>query len=167
MEALQYLQQNFWQILEAVSTAIAAIFAWRAFRQARQLFKSQQELANTIHQQQMLLAQRQLFVPLFEQLKGIAKVNPDDPVWPDVVAAVNFLDLLGTCWEGQLVDESVLFRVFRNFVIEAYVQVRQCKNPIPREKDGKTLLEESLPATALYKRLIREQSDQERPEPIR
>lgn len=160
-----------WQIVEAVSTLGAAILAGLALWQARQLFKDQQQLNQKIHSEQQALAQRQLFIPLFEQFKGIATINPQAPVWPDVVNAVNFLDLLGICWEGQLVDEKILFRVYREFVIDTYERIKQCKNPPERvaknEKEGEEMLRDSRAATSLYNYLVQQHIDRDKPEPLK
>lgn len=153
-----------WQAIEALATVAAAILAGLALFQASRIFSQQQKQNKNIHEQQKLLAQRQLFLPLFELFKDINSINPTKPVWADVRNAVNFIDLLGVCWEGHLVDRDILFRVFREIVIETYENVQKCTNPpsnVP--KDGPAMLRESRAATALYTHLMEEHFNRDQP----
>lgn len=166
-----------WQAVGAIATAVAAVTAIWALWQARELFKAQQQLSRELtekqltlseqlNHQQMLLSRRQMFFSLFEQFKGMKNINPTSPVWPDVVAAVNFMDLLGICWEGQLVDEKLIFRVFREYVLETYGLVSQCTSADEVQKSGEVMLRESRSATALYHHLLNEHIYRDLPPPL-
>lgn len=160
------MDPEIWQAIGSIAALVAAGTAVFALLQAKKIFDAQQALTQKIHNQQILLAQRQLFLPLFEQFKDMASIDPDRPVWPDVVRAVNFLELLGVCWEGQLIDEKILFRVFREFVIDSYAQIKRCDSPSPDIKSGEAMLRESRAATTLYNFLLEEHINRDRPGPI-
>lgn len=167
-----------WQIVEAIATCVAAWLAGGALWQAKVIYndqqkisekihKDQQSLSEELHRQQMVLTQRQLFVQLFGHFQGLRTINPEKPNWVDISATVNFLDLLGVCWEGQLIDEQILLRAFRRVVIDAYNRIERCTNPPSNvEKDGKTMLMESPAAVHLYDRLMKEYLDQDMPDRI-
>lgn len=154
-----------WLAVEAVATVCAVFVAFLAFMQATKANRSQRELAKLVHSQQMTLGQRQIIIELFRELKDISSIDSDKPVWPDVVKAVNYLDLLGICWEGEMVDETILFRVYRNFFIDTYEQIERCQSPDPQriKKDGKAMLSDSRSATALYRYLKNQYQAQDQP----
>ncbi|MEZ4672575.1 MAG: hypothetical protein R3E39_32140 [Anaerolineae bacterium] len=152
-------------IIEALSTLAAATIAFYALFQTRKLFIKQEELSDKIHRQEKLFAQQQAFFPLFEQFKDISTIDPNDPVWVDIINAVNYLELLGVSWEGETVDERTLFRVFGKYIIETYESIKQCKNPpqnIP--KDGEEMLSDCPYATRLYSHLKNKQNRRKSPD---
>lgn len=170
--------QLLWDAVGAMSTLLAAVFALMALRQAKLIFKSQQALSKSIHQQQRKLsqdnerrqtmfAQRQLFVPFYEKLKDLRGIDCNHPIWPDVVYAVNFIDLLGIAWEGSLVEEEILKRAFGHIVVDFYDEIKKCVNPPEGQKSGPQMLEDSIAATRLYNYLKRTGIKSKNPKPIR
>ena len=152
-----------WTVLAAIATAIAALFSGISAIIAATAI--QQSIK--IHQQQMLLAQRQLLLPLSDRLQELNDVNPNAPVWPDVIKAVNILELAAICWEGQLIDEDIIRRMFRRQYIEFYDKIRECRNPPENvERDGRQMLLECPAVGSLYKQLNDEYMAQGKLTPI-
>lgn len=180
MEARDWLP--FLPVIPAVLTVVLAACA---LRQAKQIFKEQQsltqkihdeqqksakqrqELTEKIHQEQIKFSQRQLFVPIFSQLKGLATIDPEKSSDYEIVNMINFLELLGISYDGQLADREILLRVFREFIIEQYRAIELCTDPLENHtKSGKDMLLESRSATFLYKRLIDENNKRDLPRDI-
>ena len=167
--------------LSLFTVILAAIALW----QTKQIFKKQQsltqkihdeqqksakqrqELTEKIHQEQIKFSQRQLFVPIFSQLKGLATIDPEKSSDYEIVNMINFLELLGISYDGQLADREILLRVFREFIIEQYRAIELCTDPLENHtKSGKDMLLESRSATFLYKRLIDENNKRDLPRDI-
>ena len=62
-------------VLSGVATTIAIIVAYK------------------VHQNQKLLSQRQLLLPLWDYMATLSKIDSNTPVTPDVIKVVNTLDL--------------------------------------------------------------------------
>ncbi len=95
-----------WIIIEAVATSLSALIAAIAIYQTVRLQKKQ-----------MLLEQRQFLLPLWTQLQGLNEIDPQKPVWMDVIKAVNILELIAVSWEGQLIDENIIRRMYSHLYI--------------------------------------------------
>lgn len=145
-----------WTIIEAISTSLSAIIAAIAIYQTVQLQK-----------RQMLLEQRQFLFPLWTQIKELNDINPQKPVWVDVIKAVNFLELVAISWEGQLIDENIIRRVYSHLYLEMYDNIMDCKNP-PKSvsRDGRQMLFESPATISLYELLKSEHASKGKLNPI-
>ena len=145
-----------WTIVEAIATSISALIAAVAIYQTVNLQKKQ-----------MLLEQRQFLLPLWTQLQGLNELDPKNPVWTDVIKAVNILELIAISWEGQLIDENIIRRMYSQLYIEFYDNITECKNPPPSiSKDGKQMLYSSPAVMSLYQRLVTEHVDKGKLNPI-
>ena len=80
-------------------------------------------------------------MPLWNNLQGLNDIDPSDPVWLDVIQAVNILELIAICWEGQLIDENIIRRMYGRLYIDIYHKIEDCKNPPESvSKNGKEML---------------------------
>ncbi len=153
-----------WVIISAISTAVAALFAGISVLIAAIAIRQSVKL----HTQQMLLNRRQLLLPLWENLQDLNDINPSQPVWPDVIKAVNILELVAISWEGQLIDENIIRRMYRRLFIEFYEKIRECKNPPTTvEKDGRQMLLECPAIGSLYNQLSDEYLSRDKLKPIK
>jgi len=124
-------------VLSAVTTGLAVFVAYK------------------VHQNQKLLAQRQLLLPLWEHMASLSKINPDEPVIPDVIKVVNTLELVALCCEGGMVDEQIIRRTFKDQFLMHFESVKKC----PAMKgmgDGESLLKQNRAAEQFYDALERE-----------
>ena len=145
-----------WIIITAIAQAISTFVAALAIYQTVQL-----------HNKQMLLEQRQFLLPLWENLQKLNDINPSNPVWIDVIKAVNILELIAVSWEGQLIDENIIRRMYSTLYIEFYQKIQDCKNPPSNiTKDGKQMLLASPATMKLYNQLITEHVDRNHLKPI-
>src|SRR5207248_889876 len=98
--------------LGVLIAAVGVVLSGIAIIVASKTSREQVNLTRDIHQQQQLLTQRQLLLPLWGYLGTIKDVNPAKPVWPDVLVAANTLELIALCVEGGMVDPAVIRRTF-------------------------------------------------------
>ena len=63
-----------WIVIEAIATSVSTLIAAIAIYQTVKLQKKQ-----------MLLEQRQFLLPLWTQLQGLNEIDPQKPVWVDVI----------------------------------------------------------------------------------
>jgi hypothetical protein len=117
--------------LAAIVSAFAAVFAiavtWLVYRGQSALTKAQSKLSKEIHDQQVLLSQRQLLIPLWEYMSKLHRIDRDNPVKSDVLMVVNTLELVALCTEGGMVDSQVIRRTFQDVYLELYDQVNACQ----------------------------------------
>lgn len=145
-----------WNIVSAIAESLGAVIAAIAIYQTVRL-----------QRKQMLLEQRQLLLPLWEQLQNLSDITPDQPVWTDVIKAVNILELIAVSWEGQLIDENIVRRMYNELYIEFYQKIEECKNPPANvSKDGKKMLLASPATIRLYNQLISEHAEKGKLTPI-
>jgi hypothetical protein len=130
-------------------TCIGFYISWR-------IHVNQKTLTEKISNSQELLAQRQLLVPLWGYISTLNEINPQSPIVPDVIKAVNTLELVALCCEGRMIDEKVIKRTFSNEFIKIYEQIEACQNLTGLNKSGKTLLGEAKSASLFYNKLKHE-----------
>lgn len=146
-----------WSMIEAIAQSVAAIIAAVAIYMSIRL-----------HRRQMLLEQRQLLLPLWKHLQDLNQINPENPVWPDVIRAVNLLELIAVCWEGQLIDENIVRRMYSQLYLEFYDKICDCKKPPDQVgKDGKEMIMGCPAVLALYDQLISEYASKGQLKPIK
>ena len=153
MDSPDFLNYANWQAIEACATISATFLAGLAFWQTSKIFKQQLSQNANIHEEQTKLAQRQLFLPLFEYIKDIRAINPKNIDWDNVSELANFLDLIAICYQGQLVDIKILRRSFGPLFIETFEQLQKCvdtEKKDPTIKDGPTLLKQNPSIGILY-----------------
>jgi hypothetical protein len=110
-----------------------------------------------VHQNQKLLSQRQLLLPLWDHMSNLNKINPNLPVTPDIIKAVNTLELVALCCEGGMIDEKVIKRTFRDQFMMHYEDIGKCTSLLPGTTyDGKDLLKQNRAATVFYTKLNEE-----------
>ena len=148
---------DLWNVLAAIAEAIGATAAIVALFVALKTQAQQQALTRLIHEQQILLQQRQALLPLWEHITDLSDIDPACPVWPDVRKACNTLELVAGCWEGHIVDKEVVRRIFDSMIIDLYEKIDQCQNPPTGEMDGRTLLRHCRAAQLLYTELKQEE----------
>jgi hypothetical protein len=150
-----------WQIISSLAAALGTVIAAIALYQSIRIHSKQSELNKSIHDQQTLLARRQLLLPLWGYLNDLADINPLKPVWEDVRKAANILELVSICWEGQMIDEFVMRRFFSMTFIETYDKINRCVNPPENfPYDGPAILRSSPATIRLYEMLKREYAEQ-------
>ena len=120
-------------------------------------------VAYKVHQNQKLLAQRQLLLPLWDYMSTLSAIDAEDPIAPDVIKVVNTLELVALCCEGGMIDKKVVKRTFSEQFVEHYEQVKRCRSIIPGLKyDGEGLLKQNRAATEFYRYLEQERLAQGR-----
>lgn len=119
-------------------------------------------VAYKVHENQKLLSQRQLLLPLWNHMATLSKINSDTPVAPDVIKVVNTLELVALCCEGGMIDEKVIRRTFKDQFIMHYDDVKRCRSIPGLSVDGEGLLKQNRAATEFYNSLESERLSQDR-----
>jgi len=122
----------------------------------KSLAARQEQLAKELSERERLLTQRQLLLPLWQYMSTLSQIDPKNPVVPDVLKAVNTLELVALCCEGEIIDPRVVKRTFRDTYIMLYQQVEQCGDLKGLGKTGRSLMNENRAAIAFYQELMSE-----------
>lgn len=161
------LPQEVWVAIGSLGAAFGTLIAAIALIITIRTQAQQQNLTRSIHQQQVLLQQRQVLLPLWEYFEKLTDVNPAAPVWEDVRKTSNTLELIAVCWEGQLIDQDVVRRMMADTFLELYDKIDQCQNPPPGfPMDGRRMLRESPATQKLYALLKQEKIEHGQIKPI-
>jgi hypothetical protein len=123
----------------AIATVFSAIIAGLAVYMSVIIYKGQK-----------LLSQRQLIVPLWEYISSLSEIDPKIPVTPDIIKAINTLELIAITCEGKMIDKIVIKRTFSKQYIKHFDNIKACHTiPGLEPKTGNDLLKEN-PATLLF-----------------
>ncbi len=109
-----------------------------------------------IHKDQKKLSQRQLILPLWEYISSINNIDHRNPVVPDVIRAVNTLELIALLCEGEIIDEQIIKRTFSEQYIKHYENIERCGILKGCGHDGKSLLKENKAAMQFYLKMNNE-----------
>ena len=158
------MTQEQWYAISAVTSSVSALVAALALILSVVNLFSQRSLTKNIDSQNRLLSQRQLLLPLWNHLEAIRDINPSEPVWPDVIIAVNKLELVALCCEGGMVDPAVIRRTLSDRYVELIDRIKQCKADPEKKalKSGEDLLRENRAALSFYEDLKKEMLDRDR-----
>lgn len=122
---------NWWMLIftgiQTLGVIVAACFAWKAFSQTQSVSKTQN------------------FVALFEHLKGLREINPQDPHWEDVREAANLLELIGIVWYKDMTHRELLEVAYAHIFLRVYKQVEMSKDPETNVDKGKNTLLNDCP----------------------
>lgn len=116
-------------------------------------------VAYRIHKREKLLTQRQLLLPLWEYMSTLTQIDPDNPITPDIIKVANTLELIAVCCEGQMIDPTVIKRVFGDVFMALYQTIEQCPNIPGIEVTGKALLMRNPAAMSFYAELLKEHQE--------
>lgn len=98
------------------------------------------------------LTQRQIIIPLWSYISVLSKINPQEPILPDIVKNINALELVALCCEANIVDEKVIFRTFLEQFIQHFEDIKNCRN-IGDGRSGMDLIKENRAAEEFYDRM--------------
>ena len=113
-------------------------------------------VAYKVHQNQKLLSQRQLLLPLWEYISTLSEIDSKSPITPDVIKVVNTLELVALCCEGGMLDEQVIRRTFKDQFMKHYESIERCTGIPGLNIDGKKLLLENKATSLFYQKLHEE-----------
>lgn len=119
-------------------------------------------VAYKVHKSQKLLAQRQLLLPLWDYMSTLNSIDIENPIAEDVIKAVNTLELVALCCEGEMIDDKVVKRTFREQFIKHYEDIKNCSNIQGIDEDGRGLLKQNPSAELFYRKLDEERVSRDR-----
>ena len=97
---------------------------------------------------------------IWQSIAELKHINPQNPVGPDVLKAMNALELVALCCEAGIIDPDIVRRTFRQTYVELYDQIDQVANVPGLSKTGKKLITENPAAMKLYQTFKQEIMDQ-------
>jgi hypothetical protein len=146
---------EFWPVVSDLITAASSLAAVVV---AVVVYRGQNKLSRELAARDERLAQRQLIVPLWEYLSSVPDIAPNDKgqyVEPNLIRAVNTLELVALCCEGKMIDEQVIIRTFSDVYVRIYDAIKMVpKIQSRRGISGADLLRENRAAMAFYDRLV-------------
>ena len=89
-------------------------------------------------------------------ISSLNTIDPNSPITPDIIKAINTLELVALCCEGEMVDEKVIKRTFSSDFMTLYRAIESCTKIPGLSKTGKDLLLEAKAASLFYKKLENE-----------
>lgn len=151
-------------LLGGIATVASLYIANKAAKIARDAVKTSEAVAMI----QVALSQRQLLLPLWQYLSTLSQIDSEDPVWTDVLKAMNTLELVALCEESGAVDAQVIRRTFREQYMRLYESIAAIKEAKPKDgklghPGGQQLLRENRAAMNFYNELSKEHMVQDKP----
>jgi hypothetical protein len=114
------------------------------------LAKQREDFERDLARTERLHSQRSALFDLWRYISELDQIDPKEPVTPDIVRAVNALELVALCCEGGIIDPDLVRRTFRQTYIDLYEQIEQVTDVPGLNKGGKKLLGENHAAMKLY-----------------
>ena len=116
-----------------------------------------------LNQQGNVDESRRFFVTLYDKIKDVSRIDPMNPIGPDVRTSINVMELVALCWEANIVDKRMVELSFLNEFIIIYEQINQTQVIIPgMNKTGTELLNGAPAIGRLYAEIKRLQTQQAR-----
>lgn len=144
--------------LSATASSLALCVAWS-------VYKGQANLNLKLQEENYTLSQRQLIVPLWEYVQkvSLSSINPQNPVGPDVVNALNCLELIAVCVEGGMIDPQVITRTFGDVFLSIGGSIEAITQNVPgHSKNGKQMFEDASSAYLYYQQLKKDKLEANR-----
>lgn len=148
--------------IQTLGAIVAAVFAWKAYLQTKQISNEQIKQTEKIHEEQTTFAQNQAFIALFEYLKNLREIPPVVQEWDDVINNVNLIEVIGIARAKNLVDEELLFVVYGKLIVKIYEQIRVAKDATTGDQKGQDILNQAVAAVAIYRRWKKRIDDEAR-----
>lgn len=151
------------EVINSVAAVMASLLAFAALIYSLKIHRAQQLLTKTIHTEQkeiqksqILLTQRQLIIPLWDTLASIksfdlTNYHPNDPI-----KLANTLELVALCWEGELIDQQIIKRTFKDSYITLWELIGACNKSDEGYRLGREIQKENKAAAKLYRILLEE-----------
>ena len=127
----------------AISTIIAGIAAAIGIGVSVRLYRNQQNYS-----------QKQLILPVWEYISNLREIDSENPITPDVIKAINTLELIAVLCRNEIIDEKIIKQTFKNQFKKHYKNIKDCGNlPGFKNKTGQDLIDENKNVKKFYKEL--------------
>lgn len=108
------------------------------------------------------MSQRKLIVPLWQYIDGLKDINPDQPIVPHVIKAMNTLELIALCVEAEAVNQQMIKRTFRGGYIDLFEKITKCKPPENVNLTSDQLVKQNPAAKTFYETLLKEEQERDK-----
>lgn len=140
----------------AAAVIVTAITARKQTALTAQINEDQSKLTQTIHHEQTILSQRQLFLDIWPKMEALNVIDLKNVIAVDVIRTVNVLELVALCWEGGMVDADIIRRSFGTRYLELYEVIGKVPNLGNPNHAGTDLLRATPAVGRLYDQLRKE-----------
>ena len=152
-----------WSAVAAVGAVGAVIMAGFALWGSFVISNKQTRLQTQIEDQEEDLDRRRFFVPLWEKMNTVKRINSSEPIGPQVRNANNVFSLVALSWEAGIVDKKMVVLAFRTTFEEVYEDIMQITQPIKEfNRTGPEIIRSSPEVTRLYDEIKKSRLDQSR-----
>lgn len=125
------------------------------------LTRETEALQERIRKDETTEASRRFVLDLWDRINGISEIDPQQPIGPDVRRALNALELIAMCWEGNIADKKMVELMFGKMYRNMYTAIRQIAQVPGMNSSGARLLDEGPPTIHLvYEELQKKYSEQ-------
>ena len=122
------------EVVAIISAVIALAALCAAILARRDSSKSAEEAKNS-NDLNRNIARRQGLIELHMVWQNIAKIDPNNPIFPDVINAATALQTTATLWFSGVLDTKIIRNSYGQDFKELYESISQCQQVIP--KDGR------------------------------
>ena len=124
----------------AIAAVVSAYIAHKSYKSAREANENSTEIAK-----------RQQAIDFHSVWEGVSRIDPENPVGPDVVKAINALEITATVWNHDIVHKVIILDSYWTEFRELYETLYDCTTPVPGlNRSGRELLRESTTIEAAY-----------------
>jgi len=107
-----------------------------------------------LYRKQLKTSQKQIILPLWEYISKLREINSATPITPDVIDAINTLELIATLCTNGIIDEDIIIKSFKSQYIKHYDNIKNCGAlPGLNNKTGLDLINENKNVKEFYKKL--------------
>jgi len=129
-----------WVCLEAIGTALSALFAFFALW-----------VAIMTQTRQSKLEKSRFIFDVLDHTKEMRELDVSAPNTNDLITNVNSLERVAISWENRLSSRNLINITLKNQYIRIYEQIASIKNPVSGiGKTGIQILEENPLITSVY-----------------
>jgi hypothetical protein len=151
-------------VIGVVAAAISLFTMWRMEHLQQRLTRETADLQTRLTRETEALqerlrkdeasdSKRRFVIDLWDRISGTSDIDPQNPVGPDVRRALNAMELIAMCWEGNIVDHEMVERIFGKMYRNLYNQIRQCQSVPGSNGSGQYLLDENPTIIRVHREL--------------
>lgn len=147
---MQIIFENIISLLALGAACLAAYFTHRSTKIAESANQTTKTIANKSAELSLNMFKRQSVVDLHLAWRGVNEVDPKNLVTPDIINALNALDLTSSIWNHDIMDKDILIQSYWRDFRDLYDTLNGCNELVPGKKSTcrALLLENPAIATA-------------------
>ena len=127
-------------VVSAIGTVVCAYIAHKSYKNARGANENSIEIAK-----------RQQAIDFHSVWEGVNQIDPQKPIGPDVVKAINALERTASVWNHDIVHKVIILDSYWTAFRTLYEAIHDCTTRVPGlNRTGRELLRESPTIEVAY-----------------